>query len=103
MSHACRGGVIDAPAVPTPECMVRQVASGVIPNQHGTWPYGRAGWCPGGAVRPWLVDVTADLLPTGGTQNAISYKGLYQGAAPVIAANASAGYIMMSSQLVFYS
>ncbi|KAK9845998.1 hypothetical protein WJX81_008020 [Elliptochloris bilobata] len=79
-----------------------QVRSGVIPNQHGTWLFGRAGWCPGGAVRPWLVDVTGDLLPAGGPMNAITYKGLFQGAAPVIGSNTTAGYIMMSSQLVFY-
>lgn len=53
-------------------------------------------------MRPWLADVTADLAPPGGAQNVITYKGLYQDAAPAIVANVSAGYIMMSSQLVFY-
>jgi hypothetical protein len=40
-----------------------QVQDGVTPNQYGTWNYGRAGWCPGGAVTPWIVDVTKGLRP----------------------------------------
>jgi hypothetical protein len=32
-----------------------------VPNQSGTWQYPRAGWCPGADVKPWTVDVTADL------------------------------------------
>ncbi len=79
-----------------------QVPTGVVPNQHGTWLYGRAGWCPGGAVRPWLVDITGDLRPAGEAPNIITYKGLYQNAEPVIGPNATAGYIMMTSQIVFY-
>jgi hypothetical protein len=31
------------------------------PMQQGTWQYSRAGWCPGADVRPWIVDVTADV------------------------------------------
>lgn len=31
------------------------------PNQQGTWKYARAGWCPGADVKPWTIDVTADL------------------------------------------
>lgn len=30
--------------------------------QAGTWPYNRAGWCPGSDVIPKRVDVTADLV-----------------------------------------
>lgn len=33
------------------------------PNEHGTWFYGRDGWCDGMEVRPWLIDVTSELLP----------------------------------------
>ena len=32
-----------------------------VPGQQGTWKYARAGWCPGADVRPWTMDVTADL------------------------------------------
>lgn len=35
-----------------------QVSFGVVPNQYGTWPFGRAGWCPGQHVDWWEVDVT---------------------------------------------
>lgn len=35
-----------------------KVSFGVVPNQYGTWPFGRAGWCPGQHVDWWEVDVT---------------------------------------------
>ena len=28
-----------------------RVAAGSVPNEHGTWQYGRAGWCDGQQVR----------------------------------------------------
>ncbi len=31
--------------------------------QGGTWPYSRAGWCPGDKVDPWDVDISADITP----------------------------------------
>lgn len=49
---------------------------GTVPNQFGTWPYGRGGWCPGLDVKPWVEDVTATVQP--GTTNTISYRGLFQ-------------------------
>ena len=33
-------------------------STGVVPNQYGTWGYGRAGWCPGRDVEPYVVDIT---------------------------------------------
>ena len=59
-------------------------------------------------VRPWVVDITADVqLPTTGraasstsdSRNTISYRGLFEGQTPQ--PSASAGYIMMESNLVF--
>lgn len=38
-----------------------KVLQGVVPNQFGTWPFGRAGWCPGQHVDWWDVDVTSWL------------------------------------------
>ncbi|MEM9917490.1 MAG: LamG-like jellyroll fold domain-containing protein [Bacteroidota bacterium] len=35
-------------------------------NQSGTWEFARAGWCPGEAVNPFILDLTADLA-VGGT------------------------------------
>ncbi len=54
-----------------------QVADGTVPNQHGTWWYGRAGWCPGKQVDHTVVDVTSEVTP--GAENLIEYEGYYQG------------------------
>lgn len=32
-----------------------------VPNQRGNWRPPRTGWCPGADVKPWVVDVSADL------------------------------------------
>ena len=42
---------------------VEQISEGTTPNQFGTWPYGRGGWCPGMQVDPWIVDVTSEFVP----------------------------------------
>jgi len=34
-----------------------------VPNQFGTWPFPRAGWCPGWDVKLWTADVTDNLKP----------------------------------------
>ncbi len=41
------------------------VDEGVVPNQSGTWFYGRSNWCPGQAVIPLVQDVTALVTPGG--------------------------------------
>jgi len=40
--------------------------------QGGTWPYGRAGWCPGDKVIPHVVDVTANIQA--GSQLSVDYN-----------------------------
>ncbi|KAJ0066633.1 hypothetical protein NL108_016476, partial [Boleophthalmus pectinirostris] len=35
-----------------------KVPDGAVPNEHGTWLYGRGGWCDGLQVAPWRVDLT---------------------------------------------
>jgi hypothetical protein len=75
---------------------VPELKNRMVPNQYGTWWYGRGGWCPGQAVTPWVVDLTATVAP--GTTAAISYRGLLGGAPPP----ANAGNIVMSSYLVIY-
>jgi len=47
------------------------IAQGVVPNQYGTWGYGRAGWCPGQDVPPYIVDIT-DYINLG-EPNTIDY------------------------------
>ena len=54
-----------------------QVSKGVVPNQFGTWPFGRAGWCPGQDVTWWEVDITPWLVQ--GEQNTITYRALFNG------------------------
>ena len=81
------------------------VAVGVVPNQYGTWPLGRAGWCPGLEVPPWVVDVTDSITP--GETVTISYQGLYQGEdyVPEPNPNSSGGFganVNMGSWLVYH-
>lgn len=79
--------------------MCMQVEEGGIPNEHGTWHFGRNGWCDGQNVRPWVVDVTKDLEPAqSNAQNVVEYLGLFEGHDPDPAA--IPGYIMMQSSLV---
>jgi hypothetical protein len=58
------------------DCMAR-VDRGTVPNQYGTWWYGRSGWCPGLEVPLATVDVT-DQVVVGGP-NTFEYHGLYGG------------------------
>ena len=82
-------------------CLTR-VNQGVLPNQYGTWPYGRAGWCPGWDVKPWVVDVTANLKA--GSDVEVSYKALLGGKVFTPVPTGQGDYapvIKMSSYLVF--
>jgi Peptide-N-glycosidase F, C terminal len=76
-------------------CMA-EIENGMIPNQGGTWWFGRGGWCPGQQVEPWVVDVTPDVAP--GSTATVSYQGLYRGATPPD----DSGDIRLSSYLVVY-
>jgi len=75
---------------------VDHVDDGMVPNQGGTWWFGRGGWCPGQQVAPWVVDVTANVTP--GMPATIEYQGLYQSKQPPD----GAGNIDLVSYLVFY-
>ncbi len=50
-----------------------QTHLGGVPNQFGTWIFGRAGWCAGMDVQPWVKDITADALPGTHTMEYRSY------------------------------
>lgn len=76
----------------------RRVDRGVVPNQHGTWYFGRGGWCPGWDVQPYVVDVTPDLRP--GQPNEIAYRALVGTMPP--APGRSYGNIQLTSYLVFW-
>ncbi len=86
----------DWPAVGIDEGCANTVDSGTVPNQAGTWFFGRGGWCPGRQVDPWVQDVTEVVTP-GGTAT-VSYRGLLGGNTPPD----NSGNIHMSSWLVIY-
>jgi hypothetical protein len=83
---------------------LEQIGDGVVPNQYGTWPLGRAGWCPGLDVKPWVVDIT-DVLLSG--ENTISYRGLFEGddyvPSPSGSGQGFGANIRMASYLVYLS
>jgi len=54
-----------------------RVPAGVVPNQAGTWVYGRAGWCPGLDVPLWVIDITGDVRR--GQWNELTYRALVDG------------------------
>ncbi|KAI9999847.1 hypothetical protein NQD34_011690 [Periophthalmus magnuspinnatus] len=76
-----------------------KVPEGAVPNEHGTWLYGRGGWCDGLQVTPWRVDLTKEVDWTG-SSNSLLYRGLFEGRDPN--PSAQPGYIIMSSFLIFY-
>jgi len=54
-------------------CMeLETIIEGVVPNQWGTWGYGRAGWCPGQDVHPIITDITDYVLA--GEENVMQYS-----------------------------
>jgi len=82
----------------TPLGCTEQVKNGAIPNEHGTWLYGRGGWCDGMPVKPWVFDITKEI--NFGVLNFIMYKGLFNNKDPNPTSNP--GLIKLTSFLVFY-
>ena len=69
---------------------------GAVPNEHGTWYYGRNGWCDGEDVKPLVWDITGALASSG--SNTLNYHALsYPGGE-----NGCKGDIDMSSYLLFW-
>tara|TARA_A200000113_G_scaffold219055_1_gene227326 strand:+ start:77 stop:1111 length:1035 start_codon:yes stop_codon:yes gene_type:complete len=56
----------------------QEVPRGVVANQFGSWPFGRAGWCAGQDVKQWTFDITDWVTP--GATETLSYRGLFNGA-----------------------
>lgn len=69
----------DHPAVGSRTGCVNEIENGTVPNQWGTWWFGRGGWCPGQPVLPFRKDVTS-LVKDG--QLTVSYRGLLGGKEP---------------------
>lgn len=76
-------------------CMDK-VDQGVVPNQYGTWWYGRSGWCPGWEVPVERIDVTEQV--TAGSTATIEYTG-FQDGEPYTGSGAN---IVMTSWLTIY-
>ena len=57
----------------------REVANGVVANQFGSWPFGRAGWCAGQDVLQWKYNITSWVDMTGQSSQTLEYRGLYNG------------------------
>ena len=55
----------------------KEVDRGVVANQFGSWPFGRAGWCAGQDVKQWTFDITGWV--DNSTTNNLQYKGLFNG------------------------
>jgi len=68
------------PEAGTPSLCMSNMDKGMVPNQGGTWWFGRGGWCPGMQVDPWRVDVTAKAQP--GKPATLSYHGTFAGKSP---------------------
>ena len=76
-----------------------RVKDGAVPNEHGTWLYGRDGWCCGMDVVPWVVDIT-EQVRFGDYRNEVKYFGWFNGTDPHPVRDP--GEIIMRSHLVFY-
>jgi hypothetical protein len=93
------------PAAGTSTGCADRLEEGVVPNQFGTWPFGRGGWCPGLDVQPYVVDLTPHLVAG---SNTLKYEGLFKGApyvpapSPNPSANGFAAQITLTSYLIFW-
>ena len=94
--------VIDFKNAGTADGCFEKVSDGVVPNQYGSWPYGRAGWCPGEDVKLIEMDVT-DALVSG--ENVFSYAAYLDGEIYEPVVTDESGYraeIYLTSYLVVY-
>ncbi|CAH1773878.1 unnamed protein product [Owenia fusiformis] len=76
----------------------KEVPRGVEPNEHGTWLYGRGGWCDGQEVSPWNVDISKHV--NNFTPNNITYYGWFNGTDPNPTQNP--GVMIYQAYVVFY-
>jgi len=84
----------------TDEGCAYQTLNGALPNEHGTWLYGRDAWCDGNAVRPWVLDVSPDIDFASGAVN-VTYRGLFEGKDPNPNPQTNMPYQIVHSYLVF--
>ncbi len=87
----------------TLEGCLNLVSEGVVPNQFGSWPFGRAGWCPGQDVKLINIDITEVIKK--GEVNYINYESLLNGKDYIPIVTDPSGYraeIPLSSYLILW-
>ena len=67
------------PIVYSSEGCENEVNNGVVANQFGSWPFGRAGWCAGQDVKQWTFDITDWVDNSTNNTNHLVYRGYYNG------------------------
>jgi len=97
---------VDDPRQGPYDCM-RRVEEGVVPNQWGSWIFGRGGWCPGQDVIPWVAEATEALDLSPDADNRVGYQGYFRGEQylrepPPEPVGGAGGNIRMTSYLVFW-
>jgi hypothetical protein len=88
--------VLDFPMAQSADGCRKRVNEGVVPNQFGTWYFGRGGWCPGFDVAPFRADLTPDVKST----NTLTYEAFIGTKKPV--AGSGYGNIHMTTYLVLW-
>jgi len=72
---------------------------GAVPNEHGTWYYGRNGWCDGMQVEPLEFDITKDIMEG---ENVLEYGAFsYDVGGGGKSVEGCGGYMLMSTKLIF--
>ena len=95
---------LSSPVTDNPLGCFEQVKDGVVPNQSGTWVYGRNNWCPGQGVKLWNSDLSA--AATGPGPHTLTYKALVDGQDHLSKLEDGAerdASIHMTSWLVYYA
>lgn len=67
------------PIVYDSEGCEKEVRNGVVANQFGSWPFGRAGWCAGQDVEQWTYNITDWVDTSANNTNHMVYRGYYNG------------------------
>ncbi len=78
------------------------VNEGVVPNQYGSWPFGRAGWCPGQDVKLINIDITESIVK--GQKNIFTYSAFLDGEIYVPEVTDPSGYraeIPLTSYVIY--
>ena len=81
-----------------------EISNGVVANQFGSWPFGRAGWCAGQDVKQWTYDISS-WVDFNGQINELTYRGLFNGQeySPTGESSSGGRNIVAEIWVVFYT